>query len=336
MSMSPIVSIIVPVYNLERYLSETLDCIMRQTFSDWVCIIVNDGSTDHSQSIIDEYCKKDKRFQGFKKENEKSADLARKYGLQFVATEFVQHIDGDDLIEDDFVERLIRRQNETNADCVVARLVGCDDKFEKENYRIPAEGFDMNQIVSGRDACAMTIGGWGLSGNVMLYRRELANKVAFGPCMNSDEFSQRQILYNAQTVVFEDTHYLYRGNDGTSVTMSARFFDRTLVDRQLETFVKEFFSDRPDKINAIVSQRLFNLIYLTADYYKNQQILEPQDAQRIRKFLRSSFKALDRVTMRKILPYHNLFIGHSWLSFNLFSRVYVAYKRSHGGAYNYK
>lgn len=91
------VSIIVPVYNLEKYLTESLESIQKQTYPNWECIIVNDGSTDGSQIIIDKFCAIDSRFRSFSKTNEKSADLARKFGIQYATADFIQHIDGDDV-----------------------------------------------------------------------------------------------------------------------------------------------------------------------------------------------------------------------------------------------
>ena len=86
-------SIIVPVYNSARYLTDTLDSICRQSFTDWECIIVNDGSTDNSQEIINHYCALDCRFTGYEKKNSRCANLARLYGLERVKTEFVTNID---------------------------------------------------------------------------------------------------------------------------------------------------------------------------------------------------------------------------------------------------
>lgn len=64
------INIIIPVYNAFAYLGECLECIRNQSSKDWICYLVNDGSTDNSQLIIDEYCMQDERFEGLYKENE--------------------------------------------------------------------------------------------------------------------------------------------------------------------------------------------------------------------------------------------------------------------------
>ena len=131
------ITIIVPVYNAEQYLCECLDSICAQTYTGWKCVIVNDGSTDGSQSIIDEYCEKDNRFRCFIKENEKSASLARWYALQRVDSEWVMSVDADDAIEPEFLEKIVQRQIETGADCVTGWRIGCADGLKGENWRIP-------------------------------------------------------------------------------------------------------------------------------------------------------------------------------------------------------
>lgn len=170
----------------------------------------------------------------------------------------------------------------------------------------------------------------------MIYKKTLLASVKHGPYMNSDEFSQRQILMAAEHVAFANTNYYYRGNDGTSVKFSFRIFDRALVDRQLESFVFENFPQNVEKQKAIVSQRVFNLVYLCADYVSHKKDLAAQDVKNVYDLLKNCFKTLDRKHVKAALPKHSMVIGHWWPWFLYFSTVYVSYKRSHGGSYWYK
>ena len=335
--MKPIVSIIVPIYNAQEFLRECLDSILSQTYQDWLCFLVNDGSTDDSQTIIDEYCAKDSRFVALLKPNEKSADLARKYAIDRIQTDWIMHIDADDVIVPDFIERMVRRQQETGADMVAARVIGCAHGIEGEDYRSPHRSFDMSQVLSGRDACILNFGGWTWSANAgVLYRTTLTNKVQYGGYMNSDEFSQRQLAFYASKVAFEDVYYLYRANDGISVAISPRIFDRTLVDMQLEKFAYDNIPERKDKIKVITWQRLFNLIYLVADYQIHIDEFTLEEKKHIQEILTKSYKALNRRNIIKYLP------THAWMTllpYSLFKRLayrYVTYKRSHGSKFFYK
>lgn len=113
----PKVSIIVPVYNTEEYLCECFDSIISQTFSDFEVIIVDDGSTDNSPSICDEYATKDYRFKVLHKKNE-GVSVARNLGLDNATGKYIAFIDSDDLILPSMLEDLIKVAEHENADIV--------------------------------------------------------------------------------------------------------------------------------------------------------------------------------------------------------------------------
>lgn len=94
----PKISIIVPVYNMQTYLRECLDSIRLQTFSDWECILVDDGSTDSSPAICDEYASSDSRFKAIHKPNGGLSD-ARNAGLKIAQGDIIGFVDSDDWIE---------------------------------------------------------------------------------------------------------------------------------------------------------------------------------------------------------------------------------------------
>lgn len=98
-------SIIIPVYNVEKYISKCLESIKKQTYDNFEVIIVNDGSPDGSQKIIDEFVKKDNRFHSYKKENGGLSD-ARNFGLNYVTGDCILFIDSDDYIEEDLLNEL--------------------------------------------------------------------------------------------------------------------------------------------------------------------------------------------------------------------------------------
>lgn len=113
----PKISIIVPVYNCKKYLRQCLDSILSQTFKDWECLLIDDGSTDESGSICDEYARKDNRFAAYHKENG-GLTSARNYGLERSVGEWIMHVDGDDWIEVDSIERLLQTAKDTASDMV--------------------------------------------------------------------------------------------------------------------------------------------------------------------------------------------------------------------------
>lgn len=124
MSMeNPKISIIVPVYNTEKYLRRCLDSISAQTFTDWECICVDDGSPDDSGSILDEYAEKDGRFVIIHKENG-GVSSARNAGLDIARGEWIAFCDSDDWVEKDWPEEQYTYTTGDDYDAVVCGLYG--------------------------------------------------------------------------------------------------------------------------------------------------------------------------------------------------------------------
>jgi len=97
--MKPLVSIIIPTYNRAGIIGETLESIIKQSFSDWECIIVDDGSTDSTEAVVKEYTEKDSRFKYYRRPHEiiKGANSCRNYGFKKSAGKYINWFDSDDL-----------------------------------------------------------------------------------------------------------------------------------------------------------------------------------------------------------------------------------------------
>ena len=115
------VSIIVPVYNTEKYLSKCLDSLINQDFSDYEIIIVNDGSTDNSEDIINDYANKYDNIKTFKKKNG-GLSSARNYGLAKAIGKYITFVDSDDYVEKDFLKELYNAINKDNSDIAVCEF----------------------------------------------------------------------------------------------------------------------------------------------------------------------------------------------------------------------
>lgn len=123
------VSVVVAVYNAEKYLRQCLDSICGQTLREIEIICVNDGSTDDSLNILEEYAVNDERIQIFSKENEGLGGAsARNFGLERAQGAYVSILDSDDFFEPDMLEKALRRAQETDADIVVFGGYEYDDK----------------------------------------------------------------------------------------------------------------------------------------------------------------------------------------------------------------
>lgn len=111
--MEELISIIIPVYNVEKYLKKCLDSVLEQTYKNLEIILVDDGSTDNSKTICDEYEKKDKRIKLIHKENGGLSD-ARNAGINIAKGEYITFVDSDDYISKDYVEYMYKMIKENN------------------------------------------------------------------------------------------------------------------------------------------------------------------------------------------------------------------------------
>lgn len=115
--MSPFFSVIIPSYNQSDFLNQTLNSVLSQTFDDWECLIIDDGSTDNSGAIASEWVVKDKRFRLYTKENG-GLSSTRNYGLSKATGQYVQFLDSDDLLHSKKLEEA-KLEHEKGYDIVV-------------------------------------------------------------------------------------------------------------------------------------------------------------------------------------------------------------------------
>ena len=166
------ISVIVPVYNVEEYLEECLDSIKNQTFKDFEVILVNDGSTDNSQEICELYCDQDCRFCLINQEN-KGQSIARNIGVAESKGKFIVFIDSDDIVRVDLFDQLMNYMSDE------IDIVECD-KTEHIQYLnekgkdIQVKEFDSNEALY---KCFNHAVSW--SPVAKLYRREIVEKIPF-------------------------------------------------------------------------------------------------------------------------------------------------------------
>lgn len=132
----PKVSIIIPVYNAEKYLQRCIKSLLSQTLTDFEAILINDGSKDNSGKICNEYAEKDKRFKTIHKKNGGVAS-ARQCGLEHATGEYTIHVDPDDWIEKNMLEDMYNYAKANNADIVITDFITETIKGTKYNRQCP-------------------------------------------------------------------------------------------------------------------------------------------------------------------------------------------------------
>lgn len=136
MNNIPLISIIIPVYNRVDIISETLDSVLSQSYQNWECIIVDDGSTDNSWDFLSEYIKKDSRFHLYKRPNNRKSGGcgARNFGYLKSKGKYVKWLDSDDIIEKELVEKEVQKLEENRElKFVYCGMTFLEDKNQQRN-----------------------------------------------------------------------------------------------------------------------------------------------------------------------------------------------------------
>lgn len=142
-------SVIIPVYNTEKYLRKCLDSVCNQTLKDIEIICVNDASTDNSLEILKEYASSDNRIKVINFLQNKGAAVARNTAIDEAKGEYIGFVDSDDYIDLDFYEKLYGRAVESGADCVKGNIY---DFYEKTNKSILTSFYDQNDRIKKNKA----------------------------------------------------------------------------------------------------------------------------------------------------------------------------------------
>ena len=221
----PVISVIVPVYNVQDYLAQCLDSILSQTFSDFELICVNDGSEDNSRAILEEYRKRDARIKIVDKENG-GLSSARNAGMEAAKGEFYSFVDSDDWIDKTMLEKLYNKIQDTGSDiaiCAVHQFDETNQKIDDSNPYYTLEFFDAafdNRAFSYKetkpflmDVCVMA---WN-----KLYRRSHIEKCSAlfpdGLIFEDGPFFFSIFFKTQRVCIVRDFLYYYRINRKNSI-----------------------------------------------------------------------------------------------------------------------
>lgn len=214
-----LVSIIVPIYNAEKYLDSCIQSVLRQTYTNWELILIDDGSTDKSGRIAEEYGFADERITVFHQKN-LGVSLARNQGIDEATGNYVVFLDADDELIEDCLAKTVNIAEETNADVVAGRSCENQELFQDRIIWTGAEALEnsLKDHLFTYSACAKLI------------RREFIGKTRFTPDIriNEDSYFVFQLLCKQNVFVLtNDVIYFYRANSESSsrTVFSEKYFD---------------------------------------------------------------------------------------------------------------
>lgn len=269
------ISIIVPCYNVEKYLKQCLDSIVNQTYKNLEIICVNDGSTDNTLDILKEYAFKDYRIVIIDQENI-GASQARNNALKIITGDFVAFVDGDDWIDKSVFEKAILKVTEFNCDLVFWSYNKCYDEKKIKNPIYGAE----NKSLSDNDFTDLYRTIFGLTGSQLskpeladslctiwgkLYKKELLDNIQFVDLQEIGTFEDGlfniQCLLKAKSAYYiNECLYNYRKNNSVSITTCYKpdLFKRWL---NLYSIIEEFITK--NNLDFSFRQALNNRIALS-------------------------------------------------------------------------
>jgi len=256
---SPKISVIVPIYNVEEYLEESLICLLNQTFiKNMEIIMIDDGSSDNSRYISEKYALDYEKFHVIHKKNEGQA-IARNLGLDLAKGEYIQFFDSDDYIDSQGIERLYKLAKKNDSDIVTSSFVRLrrynitDSLYFKKGYKNIDKDIDAVKIEEYPELL------WDILVCNKLYKREFIEK-------NNLRFNEGRVLYEdgpfalrAYTLtdkisVSKDTFYYWRIRESNNLsTTQQRFKIKNFKDRlknlnvSKEILIQSDFSEKTNK-----------------------------------------------------------------------------------------
>ncbi len=222
-----LISIIIPCYNQSSYLEETLDCILKQDYVNWECLLVNDGSTDKTESIVLPWLKMDSRFRYFSIPNG-GVSAARNFGIEHAKGDFIQFLDADDLLSPNKLSRSVDAIFSENVD-----VVCCNYELFSDNLATNLGAFSTLEKYSFtfQNIARYWNSGFTIPIHCFFFRRVVIGGYRFpvGISAQEDWVMWLQIYQqNPNTYFIPETFAFYRLNP-TGRSKTGGFFEETLL-----------------------------------------------------------------------------------------------------------
>lgn len=285
--MNQKISIIVPIYNAEKYLCECIDSILAQTYSDFELLLINDGSTDNSGSICNDYYQKDSRIKVFHKENG-GVSSARNLGILKSKGEYICFIDSDDFAENTFLQDLLNTISIHKSDIVICKYYEYHESKQKKNIPSTKQvensgtGIEiLNEIIKND----LTYPLW-----VSIFKATIIkdNNIQFSENIyygEDQQFIYKALYYCKSFFSLNKTLYNYRVFSGSALSKKTlRQFDYPLAMIDIFYFLKnKNVSD--ELISNFISKKIPKSIFFSINLIFNSSQIKIND---VHEFLRKN------------------------------------------------
>lgn len=267
-----LITIIIPIYNAEKYLKMCLDSVVKQTYKNLEIILINDGSTDGSDKICDNYAKKDRRVNVIHKKNSGQSDC-KNIGTSIAKGKYITYVDSDDFIDDKYIEYLYYLIKKDNCDMSITgyEVIHNDGKKEKtcnhEKILTPEETLEKYLYFNGINSAS-----W-----AKLYKTSIAKKVKY-PIVKcfEDDATVYKLISLCNKISIGNTqmyHYIIRKNSVTTSRFDEnKLYLLTAVDEMQNYLLPLYPNLKKAIIRRKINARFSTLCRLINSNEKNQKI----------------------------------------------------------------
>ncbi|MFK9089948.1 glycosyltransferase family 2 protein [Bacillus salipaludis] len=240
------ISVVVPIFKVEKYLNRCVDSIINQTYSNLEIILVDDGSPDACGMIAEEYATSDNRIKVVHKKNGGLSD-ARNFGIQYVTGEYILFVDSDDWLEKTMIEKMINISLSYNADVVQSAfyyayedyLLFDNRYYQKDDPPIVLDNISlMTELVVNERVKNFA---WG-----KLYKTEIIRDISFKKgVLFEDVFWAHNVMHrvNSYVIINEPLCYYFQRSDSIVSTYTTRNLDIIMGLKERHCFIEEFYKD---------------------------------------------------------------------------------------------
>lgn len=294
-----IISIIIPCYNVEKYISKCIKSIIEQTYSNLEIILVDDYSTDNTYEILKEHSKKDNRIKLLKNIENNGAAYSRNKGLSVATGKYISFIDSDDYIDKIFYEKMLDKIIKNNADISI-----CDIKtvYENNNQTIINKCYDGDKF----DSISILKSGFVASSGNKLFKKEIIEKYKYPEgIINEDIPVIVPAILETDKIEYVDNVYYYYFQRNTSVQnskFSSKKFDVVKsLDLTLERIKNSSKYDQIKDIliyNQIITFLIYEIVKIRKFSYRRKALLEYYDKTK-------KYDIVNNLTFKEIINQNN-------------------------------
>lgn len=319
------ISVIVPVYNVEKYISKSVSSILNQSYKDIEVILVDDGSTDRSGEICDEFAKKDERIVVIHKKNGGASD-ARNYGLDFATGECIGFVDADDYIDEDMYEKMMLVLKQYDADIVTCGNIVHDKDSSVCMYCDNDKSLCFDKLDAYKNLFQKKY--IDISCCTKLFRKSSIGKERYKVGIHTEDLHfLYRIINQSKKIAYVGRpfyHIICRENSSSRVSYNSHILDPLKTLSEIKAFIYDNYSTLCKEVdNFYVIWYIDTYRALCRNVYLKKYKIE---RRLIRKKIRKSiFSYLTNIYIDKI--YKFLCIGLSLNLFKFFDKILIAWNK---------